>query len=477
MASIKRNYGGSSMILGRRGLGGRGARLNRAVPNRSVGPRPRPRPRPTSPLQAESAQDIANQARIRNIEIERRARQIANQLIAQRERARLAARNGRIFTEFDIDTDVIPNQQEIVTSGLFPNNVGNQTRFFTSSLLTETQKRYYQEIFNGEMTSTSIIANDITASSMFSIAYGHVGGSGSADEGGQVNDTPSRAIYSQYRLLCLEPDDKKFTINGVDQDSMYFINVNRALMKERLDEGNIEVNLAYLSGSKAGLTHQNSNNTSSLVGIRALGDGNSEFTGQTNPVMRVVDDSKITSAISVRRGHFGRRYNLVSGSIEQGVYNATNPYHVGLLYPDLGIMALSADVLNVTTSFNTATGSEINGNNALKLFTSISHSGAFLLDASNDKLGFQARSSEKVTSTHYFVRATNAEYNFSNNPTFVTGSNGRFAQSSFIGDPKVYITSIGLYNDRRELLAVAKLSKPLLKSFTREALIKVKLDF
>ena len=463
------------MIIGRRGLGGRGARFSRAVPNRSVSPRPRPRPRPTSPIQAETAQDIANQARIRNIEIERRARQIANQLIAQRERARLAARNGRIFTEFDLDTDVIPNQQEIVTKGLFPNNTGNQTRFFTSSLLTATQKRYYQEVFNGEMTNTGNAANDVTASSMFSIAYGHVGGSGSADEGGQVNDTPSRAIYSQYRLLLLEPDDKKFTINGVDQDSMYFINVNRALMRERLDEGNIELNLAHLSGSK--FTGPNSDNTSSAVGIRALSDGNTEFTGQTNPVMRIVDDSKITSAISVRRGHFGRRYNLVSGSIEQGVHNASNPTFVGLLYPDLGIMALSADVLNVTASFNTATGSEINGNNALKLFTSISHSGAFLLDASNDKLGFQARSSEKVTSTHYFVRATNAEYNFSNNPTFVTGSNGRFAQSSFIGDPIVYITTIGLYNDRRELLAVAKLSKPLLKSFTREALIKVKLDF
>ena len=39
------------------------------------------------------------------------------------------------------------------------------------------------------------------------------------------------------------------------------------------------------------------------------------------------------------------------------------------------------------------------------------------------------------------------------------------------------MTSIGLYNDSNELLAVAKLSQPLLKSFTREALVKVKLDF
>ena len=44
-------------------------------------------------------------------------------------------------------------------------------------------------------------------------------------------------------------------------------------------------------------------------------------------------------------------------------------------------------------------------------------------------------------------------------------------------DPKVYVTTVGLYNDNNELLAVAKLSKPLLKSFSREAIIKVKLDF
>ena len=69
------------------------------------------------------------------------------------------------------------------------------------------------------------------------------------------------------------------------------------------------------------------------------------------------------------------------------------------------------------------------------------------------------------------------EYNFSNNPTFVTGSVGEFSQATFIGDPKVYITTIGMYNDRQELLAVAKLSQPVQKSFSNEALIKVKLDF
>jgi hypothetical protein len=91
--------------------------------------------------------------------------------------------------------------------------------------------------------------------------------------------------------------------------------------------------------------------------------------------------------------------------------------------------------------------------------------------------GFQARNSQKITSAHYFVRIKNGQYNFSNNPTYTTGSDGVLAQSTFIGDPKTYITTIGLYNNRQELLAVAKLSQPLLKSFSREALVRVKLDY
>ena len=111
------------------------------------------------------------------------------------------------------------------------------------------------------------------------------------------------------------------------------------------------------------------------------------------------------------------------------------------------------------------------------MFHSVSGSAEITNPVTADPYGFLARNSEKVTSTHYFVRIKNAEYNFSNNPSFVTGSDGLIQESTFIGNPKVYITTVGLYSNQQELLAVAKLSKPLLKSFQREALIRVKLDF
>jgi hypothetical protein len=41
----------------------------------------------------------------------------------------------------------------------------------------------------------------------------------------------------------------------------------------------------------------------------------------------------------------------------------------------------------------------------------------------------------------------------------------------------VFPTTIGLYNDANELLAVAKLSKPLPKDFTKQITCRVKLEF
>ena len=46
-----------------------------------------------------------------------------------------------------------------------------------------------------------------------------------------------------------------------------------------------------------------------------------------------------------------------------------------------------------------------------------------------------------------------------------------------INNPVTYITTVGLYNDSNDLVAVAKLSQPVVKDFTKESLIRVKLDY
>ena len=107
-----------------------------------------------------------------------------------------------------------------------------------------------------------------------------------------------------------------------------------------------------------------------------------------------------------------------------------------------------------------------NGTNQEILFQAISSGSAFTLNAQ-----------ETITSDYIFVRSRNAEFNYSTNPSFITGSTGQVIYTQFINSPQTYVTTVGMYNDANELVAVAKLSKPLLKDFTKESLIRVKLDF
>ena len=347
----------------------------------------------------------------------------------------------RVYTAFKVG-DVVEGGVEKVTRGLWSGNVGTLTTFHTSSAQSSTQKQYYYEIFNGVSTAS-------TSESQFSVTYGHDKGSGSL---GQNEDSPSNAIYSQYAQILLPDNQRVFSFNDVTSEHIYAININRARLKDRLDPGNFELSLAKLDG--AGVV--NSVNTGSNVHVHS-----------SNTVVELIDDSGDTQQSATQ---IGRVYNLVSGSILNGVYSPKTYY--GQVYPEQGVIVLNADTMNSSLGFGTVTGSNINGDNAFKLHTSIS--GAAVINANN---GFQARNEERVQSTFYFVRAKNGEYNFSNNPSYVTGSNGSFRQPTFANNPKSYITTVGLYNSTQELLAVAKLSQPILKSFSNEVLVKVKLDF
>ena len=374
------------------------------------------------------------------------AQQLANQMVAESAASQNIFRNGRTFTQFDLVNDVVRNQTETVTAGLWSDNLASLTTYFTASNLTTSQRRYYIDVYQSNPAADG-------AAIQYSLAYGHALGSGS-DSQGQLNDSPSKAIYSQYRQLLLAPTDTRFTTAGSGStDSIYIVNFKRNRLKERLDAGNFEIPLI-------GITSRATNATGSVV----TGSG----------IITLIDDSSISNATI---GDSGKIYNIVSGSINNGVYTPATPVYYGLAYPTYGTLILDGKMLDQKLNFATVTSSSVEGNNHFVLHHSISGSSFFTNPITGDPYGFVARNSEKITSTHYFVRIKNAEYNFSNNPSYTTGSVGQLAQSTFIGDPKTYITTVGMYNANQQLLAVAKLSKPLLKSFQREALIRVKLDF
>lgn len=362
------------------------------------------------------------------------------------------------FTFKKFSNDAIGrNRRELVTAPLWSGNTTDLYTAFTSSDQSDGTKRYFYEVYNSQ-------SNYPSAEVQFSVAYGDAVGSGSStgSYGAQDYDYPTRAIYSQYKQLLLSPGVNlfEFTNGTVTETSeyIYVINVNRSRFKDRMDTSTWQLSIGKLNG---------------------LGEAN---IASPSDVITLIDDSGTTTTELSVQG--GRVYNVVSGSIADGKYSGTyssTPW--GLYYPDHGVIVLNGNALNASASFYTSrsrvpsasetyTGSLFGDNSALRLFTSIS--GAMSYDSAS--YSFQGRTSEVVASTYYFVRLYSDEYNYTNNQSFFTDNNV-LKYNSMVLDPKVYVTSVGLYDNDNNLLAVAKLSKPIQKSFDREIVIKVKLDY
>jgi len=350
----------------------------------------------------------------------------------------------------------------LYTKGLWKNNSGHLSSFNTSSVQNEISKQYYLQIW--QSASVNIKDNE-----MFSITYGHVNGLGSKyvddafDVAGQLKDTPTRAIYSQYKLLCLDGDETGFVLaNSESINHFYAININRHRFGDKLDPGNFELNLAKLSGD--GFT--NSVYTGSNIDLE---NANPSFISLIDDSQDALDIIENSQKPSVSR-------NLVSGSIANGIHNPSSPHYYGKVYPEQGVILISGEKLDQSASFNTVTGSNVNGDNLKKIFISISGSSA------NITKHFIARSVVVKHQESIFVRVNGNEMNYSNNPTFVNKdiTKGKFNRpyfDSFVYNPYAYVTTVGLYNDNKDLLAVAKLSKPLQKSFSSEISITVKLEY
>ena len=366
-----------------------------------------------------------------------------------------------IFTQF-ASSDIVTGRTQPVSTGLWSDGTSSWSSFYTSSAQTTLSSSQFEPL-NG-MYYTNVYdspTGSIDSEIYFSLTYGNRVGSGSSDFDANSSQGsllfPTLAIYNQYRNLLLTPGDSQFqfaysTSTGVvatGSDEIYVISFTGAKMKDQLDPGQFELTLAGNTGS-----------------------------------ITIIDDSRYNSnPTSLQTG--GKMYNLIRGTLANGALQTNNYEAIGALYPSLGMVVLNAPVINKlllgigSKSLKWVYG-DWNGQFAQMpslLFKSI-QAGAMISS-------MKARVTEYVPARHFFVRVKNQEYNYSNNPTFVISSAdnptsaqdiGKIRFSDFYTDPKVYITTVGLYNDNNDLVAVAKLSQPLLKDFTNECLIKVKID-
>lgn len=321
---------------------------------------------------------------------------------------------------------------DAIQSVAWSTNLPTLTSFFTSSVQEAgTSGNYYISVYQ---TASNLAGSEI----QFDVAYGNKLGSGSEYFNTSIPRlTPATSIYGQYRSLVLEDENTNFTYgigaNTLSPDDFWAISVDRARYKEQLFPNTFNLKLTGTTTTVHLTTNVNSETTATFLG--------------SNRVYQIVSGSNGTAIAG-------------GGEVEgSGSY--------GLFLPNIGTILLNPSALSQFAGVTaTTTANLANGTNQKTLVNAIIDGGSFQLNAQ-----------ETVTSDYVFVRSRNSEFNYSTNPSYISGSTGEIIYDSFINNPQSYITTVGMYNDSNELVAVAKLSRPLLKDFTKESLIRVKLDF
>jgi hypothetical protein len=338
------------------------------------------------------------------------------------------------FVRYNPEDSVVST--ETVVRPMWSGDTNTLTTFYTSSVITSS---FYINVYANYPGALNVT----TESVQMAIQYGNKYGSGSAYINPSVTTvmsdgsslTTSRVVYGQYRTLLLGTESGSFDFGNDNPNDIYIINVARNRYKEHIQPGSMTLNLT------------------NGLGTIVLTD-NSQITSTTN----------YTTAGTLY-------YTLISGSNGAAATAAASASIYGYLYPDSDIIilnptALSKSVPDGGIGFAPTVNTPGTNNNIQQGVYQIMSASA----------NFSLQSAENVSAHYFFTRVKNQDFNYTTNPSIID-ANGNLIYTTLINNPQTFITTVGLYNDQNELLAVAKLSRPLVKDFTKEALIKVKLDY
>ena len=400
-----------------------------------------------------------------------------------------------------------PNASAINTSDTIADTIKTTAGYFTNgdgtisgddlhtASLSDSNEKYYFSALQAHPDSAS-------AATQFTVTFGHVNGSGS-DTIGDSNSNKNtlngetEAVYRQLTNLLLEETEAS---GGFKISSNGTYRANSSIAAGERDEY-----VYALFGRRERFKDRLNKKAWTLALSGSTGPG-------TGSKLYLTDDSAQVAAVATPGGP---RYNIVSGTLGSPTSsNAAAHRTYGWFYPEMGCMLFSGAELSQslpgrhtgsvyggdTSSFElvsewyhgystdtaTASGSGISGrssgsgfapylssdknaNNALRLLNCMKNMGSTTT--------LRLRSEEDQTQENYFCRIRAEQYNFSANPTFVSGSKNKIRNLDMHGNPQTFITGVGLYNSSGQLLAIAKLSSPLKKNFASEATIKVKLTY
>lgn len=395
------------------------------------------------------------------------------------------------FKRFDPE-DIVLSSELITFPTWFVKERGDFDEITNQDLISSEQQgysqAYYIDFYNKVDPTCSPDQSEFDPSQskcMFSVAFAvrpHAGDdptsasyTSSKVDGGSTPVSVNEIIFGQYRSLVLGDEDSGFRFGNTrisansenipEANSFFAITVDRARFREKLEP--VTCRLIFKSEADAEdvpFSNIVASGSPEIIKTESIVDPD---TGETTEVTRSVRTHLVLAPDVTANERYldsGRVYDLAeyvitpSGSIYN--YEGADNRSYGYFLPDIGVILINADVEPFKTIVDNTTSQQ---KPVLNFFGAMS--------------GIKLRSQETITSNYVFARARNAEFNYSTNPSNITGSAGNLRWGTMINQPQAFITTVGLYNDSNELLAVAKLSKPLVKDFTKEALIRIKLDY
>lgn len=275
---------------------------------------------------------------------------------------------------------------------------------------------------------------------------------------GAVTNQPNkkRNIYSQMAQVLagytIDGTTRLFDLNGDHGEgskigAATFINFSRLLVKDEIKKGSFAITLG------TGTTHADPfATTETLADVQATGS------------------IKINSPA----GEYGLLFTGTSNS----------PGDIrGLIFYQAGIVVLATPSGFIGGDRDTTewvmdeNNSPITKLEVLKTGTIDQHADGMRHRIKN----ISFNNTTELNSTIYFCRANNSEFNYSSNPTYLSGSKITVKMDPGTHEelnlPRSYVTTVGLYSHDNELMAVAKLSEPIRKDPTNELNLRVRLDY
>lgn len=269
-------------------------------------------------------------------------------------------------------------------------------------------------------------------------------------------------------------EDGDITSGGVTINNAVFLSFSRLLVKDEIKKGSFELELGV----------------------------NVTYGTPMTKRIKIVDQGAATSyRVNSPAGEYGILYATASTAGDQYL-DATSTHtasiggktywRAGLIYYQAGVAVLSSSVFSATGS-NGGYGflKNLGAGAGKKLeFTPGTHAASKTITGSivgeeisssadhirNRIYNLQFNNTIELNSTVYFCRVKHNEFNYSSNPTYLSGSQIR-VKNQATDIPISYITSIGLYSADNQLLAVGKFSEPIRKDSNIELTLRARLDY